>query len=161
MKLLLGSDHAEQDRMNFFKTQLIFWVLAATDGHGKNFSIAHLAKGHYRATPIYDVLSAHPVIGKGKNQISPQKAKLAMAVRGSANYYLIDKIQRRHWIAQAQQVGLGAAAVEQLITEMIESTEAVIEEVSNLLPDHFPMDLAEAIFSGMKKQCAKLTSVHS
>ena len=58
MELLLGSDDAEQDRNNFFKTQIIFWVLAATDGHGKNFSIAHLPGGSYRATPIYDVLSA-------------------------------------------------------------------------------------------------------
>ena len=161
MELLLGSDHAEQDLRRFFKTQLIFWVLAATDGHGKNFSIAHLAGGRYRATPIYDVLSAHPVIGKGKNQIPPQKAKLAMAVRGSTNYYLIEKIQRRHWIAQAQQVGLGAAAAEQLIEEIIESTEAVIADVSRLLPDNFPMDLAEAIFSGMKKHCIKLATVRS
>jgi len=161
MELLLGSDHAEQDLRRFFKTQLIFWVLAATDGHGKNFSIAHLARGRYRATPIYDVLSAHPVIGKGKNQIPPQKAKLAMAVRGSTNYYLIEKIQRRHWIAQAQQVGLGAAAAEQLIEEIIGSTEAVITDVSRLLPDNFPMDLAEAIFSGMKKHCIKLATVRS
>ena len=161
MDLLLGSDNAEQDRRNFFKTQLIFWVLAATDGHGKNFSITHLAGGHYHATPIYDVLSAHPVIGKGKNKIPQQKAKLAMAVRGSTNYYLIDKIQRRHWIAQAQQVGFGAEAAEQLIKEIIESTGAVIDEVSKLLPDNFPMDLAEAVFRGMKKHCAKLATVHS
>ncbi len=161
MALLHGSDNAEQDRRNFFKTQLIFWVLAATDGHGKNFSITHLARGRYHATPIYDVLSAHPVIGKGKNKIPLQKAKLAMAVRGSANYYLIEKIQRRHWIAQAQQVGLGAEAAEQLIEEIIESTDAVINEVSKLLPDNFPMDLAEAIFSGMKKHCAKLATIHS
>jgi len=156
MTLLLGSDHAEQDRRNFFKTQLIFWVVAATDGHGKNFSIAHLPRGRYRATPIYDVLSTHPVIGKGRNQIPQQKAKLAMAVRGSTNYYLIEKIQRWHWIAQAEQVGLGAVAAEQLIEEIIESTEAVIDEVSKLLPDNFPMDLAEAIFTGMKKHCVKL-----
>ena len=117
--------------------------------------------GHYHATPIYDVLSAHPVIGKGKNKIPQQKAKLAMAVRGSTNYYLIDKIQRRHWIAQAQQVGLGAEAAEQLIKEIIESTGAVIDEVSKLLPDNFPVDLAEAVFRGMKKHCAKLATVHS
>ena len=161
MELLLGSDHAEQDRRNFFKTQIIFWVLAATDGHGKNFSIAHQQRGRYHASPIYDVLSAHPVIGQGKNQISPQKAKLAMAVRGSTNYYLIEKIHRRHWIAQAQQVGLGAEAAEQLIEEVIASTEAVIDKVSKLLPANFPMDLAEAIFSGMKKHSAKLATVHS
>jgi serine/threonine-protein kinase HipA len=159
MELLLGSNDAVQDRNNFFKTQIIFWVLAATDGHAKNFSIAHLPGGNYRATPIYDVLSAHPVIGTGKNQISPFKAKLAMAVRGSANYYLIKQIQRRHWINHARQVALGAAAAEQLIEEVVESTESVISIVSNLLPEDFPMDIAEAIFTGMRSQTAKLAGV--
>jgi serine/threonine-protein kinase HipA len=158
MALLLGSDEAEHDRNDFFKTQIVFWVLAASDGHGKNFSIAHRPGGHYRATPIYDVLSAHPVIGKGKNKISPNKAKLAMAVRGSANYYLIEKIQRRHWIAQARQVGLMAEVAEQLIEDIIESTESVIGAVSRLLPDDFPMDIAEAVFSGMRRQSAKLAA---
>lgn len=156
MDILLGSDNAQQDRQNFFKTQIIFWVLAATDGHGKNFSIAHLPGGRYRATPIYDVLSAHPVIGKGSNQISPKKAKLAMAVRGSTNYYLIDKIQRRHWIAQAQQVGLGATAAEQLIEEVIDTTATVTTDVGKMLPEGFPMDMAEAVFDGMKQQATKL-----
>lgn len=156
MELLLGSDNAEQDRINFFKTQIIFWILAATDGHGKNFSIAHLPKAHYRATPIYDVLSAHPVIGNGKNQISPHKAKLAMAVRGSTNYYLIDKILRQHWIAQAQQVGLEAVVGEQLVEEIIERTNYVIDHVGQLLPHGFPVDIAEAIFTGMRRQSSKL-----
>lgn len=156
MELLLGSDDAGQDRSNFFKTQIIYWVLAATDGHGKNFSIAHLPGGGYHATPIYDVLSAHPVIGTGRNQIAPHKAKFAMAVRGSTNHYLIEKIQRRHWIAQAQQVGLGAVVAEQLIEAVIEATESVIGNVGKLLPDDFPMDVAEAVFSGMRRQSAKL-----
>ena len=158
MELLLGSDKSGHDRSTFFKTQIIFWVLAATDGHGKNFSIALLPGGHYRATPIYDVLSAHPVIGTGRNQIPPQKAKLAMAVGGSSNHYLIDKIQRRHWIAQAKQVGLGAVAAGQLIGEVIEATDIVIAEVEKLLPDDFPMDVAEAIFRGMRKQSTKLAA---
>ena len=158
MDLLLGSDHAEGDRKNFFKTQIIFWVLAATDGHAKNFSIALLPGGHYRATPIYDVLSAHPVIGNGKNQISPHKAKLAMAVRGSTNYYLLDKIQRRHWISQARQVGFGALAAERLIEEVTEFTESVIGTVYGLLPSDIPIDMAEAVFSGMRRQSAKLAA---
>ena len=158
MALLLGSERAEQDRRNFFKTQIVFWVLAATDGDGKNFSIAHLPGGRYRATPIYDVLSAHPVIGRGKSQIPPAKAKLAMAVRGSTNYYLIEKIQRRHWIAQAQQVGLGAEAAERLIEEVVESTETVIDTTAGQLPGKFPRDLAEAIFDGMRRLSAKLAA---
>lgn len=158
MALLLGSDAAEQDRINFFKTQLVFWVLAATDGHGKNFSVAHHPSGRYRATPIYDVLSAHPVIGRGKNQISPHKAKLAMAVRGSTPYYLIEKIQRRHWIAQAQQVGLGATAAEQLMAEVVETTATAIDQARKQLPDDFPLDMADAIFDGVRRQSAKLAA---
>jgi serine/threonine-protein kinase HipA len=150
MNLLLGSKNKDEDRRHFFKTQILFWLLAATDGHGKNFSIAHLSGGAYCATPIYDVLSAHPVIGAGKNKIPYQKAKLAMAVRGSTNHYLIDKIQR--W----QQVGLSAEMTEELLEEVISQTEAVIVRVSQMLPVDFPLDLAEAIFDGMKKQSLKL-----
>jgi len=158
MNLLLGSENKDEDRRNFFKTQILFWLLAATDGHGKNFSIAHLSGGAYRATPIYDVLSAHPVIGTGKNRIPYQKAKLAMAVRGSTNHYLIDKVQRRHWISQGQQVGLSAEMTEELIEEVISQTEAVIDRVCQLLPVDFPLDIAEAIFEGMKKQRLKLAN---
>jgi serine/threonine-protein kinase HipA len=158
MEVLLGSDLAEQDRENFFKTQVIFWVLAATDGHGKNFSVFQLPGGRFRATPIYDVLSAHPLIGTGRNQIAPQKAKLAMAVRGSGNYYLIEKIRRRHWINQANQARLGANAAERLIQEVVESTDAVIAGMVKLLPDDFPTDLAEAIFTGMRRQTARLSA---
>lgn len=158
MAILLGSEQAEQDRINFFKTQILFWLLAATDGHAKNFSIALLPGGAYRATPIYDVLSAHPLIGKGKNQISPHKAKLAMAIRGSSNHYLIEKIQRRHWLAQAQQVGFGGATAERLIEEVVGMTGAVIEEVRKLLPSAFPMDVAESVFAGMSRQLVRLAA---
>jgi serine/threonine-protein kinase HipA len=160
MDLLLASNNAEQDRRNFFKTQIVFWVMAAIDGHGKNFSIAHLPGGHFRATPIYDVLSAHPVIGNGKNRIPAQKAKLAMAVRGSTNYYLLEKILPRHWILQAQQVGLGAVAAERLIDEIAAATPSVIDQVAQSLPPGFPLDLADAIFAGIRRQSAKLARSH-
>ena len=158
MDILLGSEDAEQDRANFFKTQILFWLLAATDGHAKNFSLALRPGGSYRATPIYDVLSAHPVIGPGQNQIAPQKAKLAMAVRGRSNHYLIEKIQRRHWLAQGQQVGIGAAMAERLIEEVLSATEPAIEAANQALPSDFPLDVAEAIFAGMRRLAERLRS---
>ncbi|WP_293599308.1 type II toxin-antitoxin system HipA family toxin [Polynucleobacter sp. 35-46-11] len=158
MKLLLGSVNAEQDRIHFFKTQIIFWLLAATDGHGKNFSIAHLPGAQYKGTPIYDVLSAHPVIGFGANQIAPHRVKLAMAARGSTNHYLLDKIHRRHWLSQAQQAGLGAGVAQQLIEEIIEMTQSVINQVRSTISEPFPMAMAESIFTGIKMQARKLAS---
>jgi serine/threonine-protein kinase HipA len=158
MEVLAGSTHAAQDRRRFFQTQMIFWVLAATDGHAKNFSIAHLPGNQYESTPLYDVLSAHPVIGRGRNQFAAQRVRLAMAVRGKNVHYLIGEIQRRHWIAQGRRVGLAAAEVETAIDEIGARTPQVIDEVAALLPGDFPMDLAEAIFDGMRRLVRKLAS---
>ncbi len=156
MQLLLGSDTAELDRLNFYKTQLIFWLLTATDGHAKNFSIAILPGGRYRATPLYDVLSAHPIVGTGKNQIQPRDAKLAMAVRGSTNYYEVYRIQRRHWSAMAQRVNLGAQMAERIIEELLVQTPQVVHDAFRRLPKGFPQDLAESILQGMMRQLETL-----
>lgn len=89
MDILLSSDTPEADRSHFFQTKIVFWLLAATDGHAKNFSIFHLPGSRFKATPRYDVLPAHPILGSGAKKIALQRAKLAMAVRVSENYYLI------------------------------------------------------------------------
>ncbi|MBR7747759.1 type II toxin-antitoxin system HipA family toxin [Undibacterium baiyunense] len=156
MRLLLGSESAVKDRQNFFKTQVIFWLLAAIDGHAKKFSIFLQPNARYQATPIYDVLSAHPVIGTGPNMISPQDAKLAMAVRGSANYYHLQPIQRRHWSSVAKQVGLGAITAEEIIEEVLAQVPKVVESVYGRLPANFPLSLAESIIEGLQKQAAIL-----
>lgn len=158
METLLGSQEAVRDRRNFFKAQLVFWLLAATDGHAKNFSIFHLPGGQYRATPLYDVLSAHPIVGRRKNQIAPQRAKLAMAVRGNGNHYLVDRIQRRHWIAQARQVDLGEDIAQDVVAELIALTPDVIHAVADVLPADFPSGLADSILNGIEKQKARLAA---
>ncbi|HEY9102434.1 type II toxin-antitoxin system HipA family toxin [Chitinimonas sp.] len=158
MDVLLGSEQAEQDRRNFFKAQLVFWLLAAIDGHAKNFSIAHLPGSRYQATPLYDVLSAHPITGRGARQIAPQKLKLAMAVKGKGgdNLYLVSKIQRRHWNAMATRFGLDGEA---LVAEVLAQTSSAIEMVLAKLPAGFPSGLAEAIFDGMQQQANRLAAM--
>jgi serine/threonine-protein kinase HipA len=158
MTILAGSTHALQDREHFFKTQIFFWLLAAPDGHAKNFSIALLPRGAYRATPLYDILSAHPVIGTGKAQIAPQKIKLAMAVRSVGNHYRIQEIQWRHWIAQGRQVGLDESIVARIIDELLGATEAVLEAAAVALPNDYPLDVAESIFEGIRAQARRLAA---
>ncbi len=156
MTLLSRSENAQADRAHFFRAQIIFWILAATDGHAKNFSIAHLPGNRYHLTPLYDVLSAWPVIGPGHHQIAWQKCKLAMAVRGSSNYYHLSQIRRRHWLRQGELAGLSAAQVNAMIDELIASAPAVIARVADALTPDFPDFLAGAIFDGMRQQCARL-----
>lgn len=81
MKLLATSRNPDRDRRTFFQAQVLFWMLRATDGHAKNFSIFVRPGGTYKLAPLYDVLSAYPVIGTGANPLSPFKARMAMAVR--------------------------------------------------------------------------------
>lgn len=156
MEILLGSEQADQDRLNFFKTQLVFWLLAATDGHAKNFSLFHLPGSRYRATPLYDVLSAHPIIGTGANKVAPQRAKLAMAVRGTQNYYNLQQIQRRHWLNHAKLVGLGTGAAEAAIADLLGAVDGVVASVSAQIPAGYPADLVEDILQGLLRQRDRL-----
>lgn len=161
MEILLGSEQSEQDRLNFFKTQLVFWLLAATDGHAKNFSIFNLAGSRYKATPLYDVLSAHPIIGTGANKVAPQRAKLAMAVRGKQNHYNLQRIQRRHWLSHANQVGLGVAAAEAVLEEVLHAVDSVVALIAEQVPAGYPVDLAEAILRGLVQQRDRLAVTNS
>ncbi|MGE8579733.1 MAG: HipA domain-containing protein, partial [Burkholderia contaminans] len=156
MGILANSADAARDRMNFFVTQLVFWVLAAIDGHAKNFSIAHLPGNTYRSTPLYDVLSAHPIIGTRRNQLPPRRARLAMAVCGKNRHYVIGEIQPRHWIAQGRRVGLTEDDVHAAMAAVVARTEPAIAKAAAQIPAEFPADVADAIFEGMRRQARKL-----
>jgi len=80
-----------------------------------------------------------------------------MAVRGSTIYYLINRIQRRHWLKHGELTGLSKRLVETLIEEIISETPDVIERVSGLLPGQFPQEVAERVFDGIRQQCRRLT----
>ncbi|MGF6484426.1 serine/threonine protein kinase HipA of HipAB toxin-antitoxin module [Paraburkholderia sp. JPY419] len=67
-RILQQSVDARQDLETLLASQILFWMLAAPDGHAKNFSIRLLAGGQYRLTPLYDVMSIWPVEGNGPNQ---------------------------------------------------------------------------------------------
>lgn len=154
MATLNGSEKRDLDRTNFFKTQLIFWLLAAPDGHAKNFSVFLGPRGTYSTTPLYDVLSAHPWFGEGSNQISVQKLKMAMAVRGKNAHYHWNQIHRQHWDAEAKRYGFGSA--EPIIDEILAQTAGVIDKVRGSLPADFPDGIASPILGGVVKAAVRL-----
>jgi len=154
-RILRGSTESRSDLQTVFRAQLLFWMLAATDGHAKNFSIRILQGGGFRLTPLYDVLSAWPIIGKKGNEIPIEKARLAMAMPGQRPHYLLRSIQRRHFDALARRMGVEADA-EQIIAEMTQKTPAVIEEVQRGLPKAFPQDLLDRVLNGLAKSARLL-----
>ncbi|MBK8742749.1 MAG: HipA domain-containing protein, partial [Betaproteobacteria bacterium] len=94
LELLGNGERADIDRAHFALAQFAFWLLAATDGHAKNFSIFHHRGGTFRLTPLYDVISAWPIIGKGQNLIPAHKARLAMGLGLQTNtHYRLSEIR--------------------------------------------------------------------
>jgi serine/threonine-protein kinase HipA len=69
MSILFGSQEAAKDRETFFTAQALSWLLAAPDGHAKNYSVFIERGGRFRMTPLYDIMSAYPVIGHGSGLI--------------------------------------------------------------------------------------------
>ena len=47
LRVLDGSSRAAENKQAFLKAQMVFWMLAAVDGHAKNFSIFHERGGSY------------------------------------------------------------------------------------------------------------------
>ncbi len=78
MKLLMGSSNALADRDSFMRFQVFQWLIGATDGHAKNFSIYLEAGGTNRLTPFYDILSASPLLGG--NGLDIRKPNLTMGL---------------------------------------------------------------------------------
>jgi serine/threonine-protein kinase HipA len=145
---LMQSTETQRDRNDFLTSQVLFWMLAAIDGHAKNFSIRLLPQGRYQLTPFYDVLSAWPVVGKGRNKWPKQKLTMAMAVEGANRHYHWGQIQRRHFNFMARKHGYNLGAEAQ-IQHLIEATPGVIQEVCKQLPADFPQSLADAVFTGL------------
>jgi serine/threonine-protein kinase HipA len=150
LQVLRGSRTATADIRHFLCAQLAFWLLAATDGHAKNFSIFLLPGGGYRMTPLYDVISVWPVIGQGPNQVAWQEAKLAMAVRLKNVHYQLDRIQTRHWHGLAQRSG--AEGIWDAMQALVARVDPAIAAVQGLLPAGFPERTAGAIFDGLRRQ---------
>ncbi len=148
--LVQQSLDAERDLRTLMASQILFWMLRAPDGHAKNFSIQLQAgaAGRFRLAPLYDVMSAHPVIGDGPNQWAARELKLAMALLGKNRHYLMHTIQRRHFNSTAKKLGYGETA-EPLLQELVERTPAVVAQVQNELPEGFSQQVADQILDGL------------
>lgn len=161
MKLLATSRAPDRDRRTFFQAQVLFWMLRATDGHAKNFSIFVRQGGTYELTPLYDVLSAYPIIGSGANQLSPYDAKMAMAVRSKNPHWVMRDILRRHWITVGTEHGVvnhNGKGVEHVLDDLVARTPGVIKTVRELLPAGFPMHVADSILNGLQQAANKLAA---
>ena len=147
LDLLNGSDEPEADRRMFVKVQIVFWLLGATDGHAKNFSIFLGPGGRFNLTPLYDVMSAQPAVDAG--QIRRNGFRLALAV-GDKRHYVMSGILPRHFAQTAVEAGMHPRAVHDICAELADTAEPSIAAALESMPKDFPAELAESVTSGMR-----------
>jgi serine/threonine-protein kinase HipA len=157
MEILARSEHPAWDRLTFALAQLAFWLLAAIDGHAKNFSIHH-GPGGFSLTPLYDVLSAWPFIGHGPRKLPLQDVKLAMAMRGCRPHYLLREIQPRHFERFA--ASLGDPEAWPAMQQLVQRVPAALEQVATRLTTGFPVHVWDTISKGMIRQCERFLAEH-
>ncbi len=157
MDILRYSENAHTDREVFMRTMIVFWLLAAIDGHGKNFSVFIKPEGCYSLTPLYDIMSAYPLVGAGEWQ--PHKLKMGMAALGKNKHYTWREILPRHWITTAEKVKFSPERMQEIMNESFDGVEEVIQGVSAQLPVGFPSSVSETIFEGMRSVRDRFHSV--
>ncbi len=142
LRLVRKSDNPAKDQKTLFKSQILFWLIGATDGHAKNFSIFLRPHGQISLTPLYDVLSAQPMFDKA--QIQHKEFRLAMSV-GRKPHYKILNICRRYYYETANAADLNEDFVDDCITEIVEAFHTAFDHIEGILPQNFPMEMHASI----------------
>lgn len=153
MDLLKGSDTPEGDQRRFFMTQIVFWLVAATDGHAKNFSLQLAPGGRFMLAPLYDILSAQPALDAG--EIQRKQMKLAMAV-GKNRHYVLESVQPRHYLQSAALCRLPEKAVREIFEELIANGKRAVDATLARLPKKFPQELTSSVVKGFEGRLSLL-----
>ena len=140
MELLRESDDPTTDREIFFKAQIFFYLIGASDGHAKNFSLKLGRQGRFRLAPLYDILSIAPVVHAGRLQ--RKRYRLAMSVGG---HFGIDEIVPRHFENEGRASGLPKHRALDLLSDMAASLGPAIDATIKHLNDQVPQSVAQPI----------------
>jgi len=150
LEILNGAIAPYEDRMAFMRAQIVFWLLAAIDGHAKNFSL-FLTPGGYRLTPLYDVMSAAPY-----PEFPAQKVKLAMAL-GNKNHYRLQQIQIRHFYQTGRKAGLREQDMDSIFSALIARIDdAITEAATRAAKTDMPETTSGPILDGL---CSRATMI--
>jgi serine/threonine-protein kinase HipA len=153
LNVLKGGDAAAEDQKAFLKSQILFWLLGATDGHAKNFSVFLGPGGRFQLTPVYDVLTAQPSLDN--RQIERKQMKLAMSV-GNSRHYKIDHIKGRHFIQTAERAGLPGTLASEVLEEVAKTADAAMKTIEMQLPSGFPEEIHSSVKKALSSRLRKI-----
>jgi serine/threonine-protein kinase HipA len=154
LKLLRASDHPERDQSDVFKSLILFWLIGATDGHAKNYSLFLKPGGGFELTPFYDVLSLEPAFQAGR--IPHNSYKLALSA-GARPKYKILELHGRHFIETAKKAGLGQKILRDVFEDIHDRATKALDHAADLIPSH-ALPIHQTIAAAIKDRLPLLTN---
>jgi serine/threonine-protein kinase HipA len=151
MELLRESDDPIQDRETFFRAQIFYFLIGASDGHAKNFSLRLGHRGRFRLAPLYDILSLAPIVQAGRLQ--RKRYRLAMSIDG---HYGIDEIVPRHFDDEGKASGLPKNRALELLDEMTGLLAPALERTILTLDDQVPQSVSDPITDDATQRAAQV-----
>ncbi|MDO7841747.1 type II toxin-antitoxin system HipA family toxin [Sphingomonas sp. CA1-15] len=142
IRLLGGSDDSTADQAAFLASQIIFWLIGATDGHAKNFSLFLRPGGGFRLTPFYDVLTVQGTVDRG--QLDRKRFRLAMSA-GKNRHYRMEEVLGRHFVQTAKIAGMGPTVIRKVVTEVREKAATAADLARGAMPDDFKDDVHSTV----------------
>lgn len=150
---LRESDEPLADQALLLKSQILFWLIGATDGHAKNVSVFLRPGGRFQLTPFYDVLSAQPAFDA--KRIPHRNYKLAMSAGANAHYKILD-VHGRHFVESAKAAGLGPTIIRQVIDEVRAEAAEAATETRRRMPPGFPDAVHDSIAAAIAVRLPRL-----
>jgi serine/threonine-protein kinase HipA len=154
MELLRESDTPIEDRETFFRAQIFFFLVGASDGHAKNFSLRLGRRGRFRLAPLYDILSIAPIVRAGRLQ--RKRYRLAMSVDG---HYGIDEIVPRHFEAEGRAAGLPKGRALELLQDMTDRLSPTLDRALLAVGDQVPEAVSGPIATDAMQRAAQMKAL--
>ena len=117
-----GSDDAESDVARFVAALGLNWIIAATDGHAKNYAFLHGRGRACRLAPLYDIASFLPYADARLHRV-----KLAMKIGPE---YLVRRIVRADWVAFAKSIGTPPALLVDRLAALSDEVGFAVHNVA-------------------------------
>ena len=142
-ELLRGSVSADEDRRVFLKAQVVFWLLAAIDGHPKNYCLRLLPGGEYRLAPFFDIVSFQWTIHR--EVFGADELGMSFTVGTTEPTRAVGEITPRHFVESGEAAGIPAASTREILSELVETRGEAFDRARARLPDDFPPEVSEPI----------------
>ena len=107
------------------------------------------------------LMPAYPVLGEDPSKISPFKAKMDLSVLAKNAPWKMRDILRRHWLAVGARHGVIAEdgrPAASVVDDLVARTPEVVTAVRQLLPQDFPLPLADSILGGLQDAANRLAA---